>query len=252
MPIINKGDIMKKVILCFVLLIALCVNAFAACTFIQRDTSPRYELIYEVINTKFVPQNFSTDSRKEVENYQYQIPDSLLSELTTEELALYTMEYPAYIASLPNTIHSKDFTDFNGFTELTKREHWIEYLTILIEKNHSEGKDRSVTSLIKFLSSYYVYTRMDLSQQKCLLQSIKNTLADISTNPPTGENLSQIKLLFYYSGIMVQSYYPTITFGRISSISPFCFEYNYEEAKEKILTALLKAIESGEIVEAKK
>lgn len=162
---------------------------------------------------------------------------------------MYTMEYPAYSATLLSTLRRKDFTSFNGFIELTKRDHWIDDLIALIDKYHSEEDDIMASRMIKFLSTNFVYTKMNLNQQKNLLQSIQNTLIDLSVNKPNGENLSQVRGIFYYAGLIVYSYYPSITGRRISSITPLCFEYNYEEAKEKIMKALQTAINRGELVE---
>ncbi len=240
---------MEKFILCLVLLIAICVNTFALAHLHSRDKSPRYELEFEVINPKFVPANFSSDSYKELKSYRYKIPESLLPELSTEELALYTVDYPVYGFSTQYFKKRKDFNDFNGFVELTKRDHWVEELTALVDKNYSEGKLSPAVTLERFLSSYYVYTRMNVTQQKNVLRAIKNMLDDMMVNVPNGENLGRDYSIFYHAGWMVQSYYPDIARGIVSSDGDISFYYPYEEAKEKIVTALQNAIERGGLVE---
>jgi hypothetical protein len=247
---------MKRILLSIVLLLATIVSIYSKLTFIVRDRSPKCELTFEAVNPKFVPENLSTDSIKVFMNYTFQIPDSLLHEFTTEELALYTSDYPEFSMTLMGLIEGRKILDFNGFNELTQRENWSEELIDLMETYHSKGEESKAQSLLVFLSAFNVYARMKLEQQKHLLQTIKNILDKFKIDENIGRYSDFDYFYLRYAGLIAQTYYPNLLVGGIQVYLPFMSTIPEEKTPQEIhkntTASLQRSINEGELFKLKK
>ncbi len=106
---------------------------------------------FSQISPKFKFKNFTIHNIKEMENYQYQLPDSLLSDLSFEEIILFIYEDPTIAPYKPNYIY--DVNNFNGFRELISRPSYNDVLIKLLDDScHNPARYYFLSKLLHVLS----------------------------------------------------------------------------------------------------
>ena len=124
----------KKTVLIILSIILLTSLLFASSRVKKSKRQPIQGILFEYKNEKFsfdfMPVNEFTYG--EVAKLPYQLPDSLLSSLSTEELIWFCADHPFF--ALQDFITKSDILEnFNGFRELISRDNLLDELYNLVE-----------------------------------------------------------------------------------------------------------------------
>lgn len=223
-------------------------SSYALTKLLCRVTEPKYSIIHAVINPKFVPDNFYCNTLDEISSHHFQIPETLLKELTNEELVRYILSTTEYMMSAHFTVRNKDFSGFNGYTELISRPGWLSDIIQLPQKYLDEGHRYMLFHSLRFITMYDVYTQMTLPQQQQILAYLKELLLIKSPSPdfkivgPVGGDLT------YLAAVITKDYYPSGV-GPIIELIPGTFQTGIEHPRSLVLIELQKAIDSGKHIE---
>jgi len=240
---------MKKMLILTLMLIGLSISLFAYTKVLACDSEPKYRIIYEVINPKFVPDNFSCSTWDEQKNHHFQIPEALLKELTNEELVRYILSTTEFIFSSYSSVRNNDFSGFNGYTELISRADWASDIIQLPEKYKDKKDEVMLFQSLRFATRYDVFTKLTLPQQQQILTFLKSILLLINKPSPEFEFVGAIGAdLLYWVGVVVENYYPSKD-GKITSIGRGNFQSWVKDPPSLILSELQKAIDSGKHIE---
>jgi len=239
---------MKKVLILTVMLMGLSIRLNAITELIYCDSEPKFRIIYEVINPKFVPDKFSCGTYDELKNHHFQIPEATLKELTNEELVRYVLSTTEYILSSDFSVRNNYLSGFNGYVELISRPDWASDIIQLPEKYLDEKDGVLFFHSLSFATMYDIYTKMTLPQQRQILTYLKSILL---FNRPLSE--SEIVRewgadLLYWAGVVVENYYPSKD-GKITSIGRGNFQSWVKDPRSLVLSELQKAIDSGKHIE---
>ena len=105
---------MKRYSVLYMVLFCMSISLSAITDLRVCDREPKFRITYEVINPKFVPDNFSCSTFDELKNHHFQIPEALLKELSNEELVRYILCTTEYLLSAHFSVLNNDFSGFNG------------------------------------------------------------------------------------------------------------------------------------------
>ncbi|PKN73883.1 MAG: hypothetical protein CVU50_01485 [Candidatus Cloacimonetes bacterium HGW-Cloacimonetes-3] len=239
---------MKKSTVSIMMLIGLTINLAAVTTLRVHDTAPKYRITYEVINPKFVPDNFSCNTYEELQNHHFQIPDTLLKELTNEELVKYILSTTEYSLSPDFSVWNNDFSGFNGYNELIRRSVWADDIINLSGKYLDERNGVMFFQSVRFSTMHDVYTKMTFQQQQQILMNLKGFLSFQESSPEyvfvslIGDDLC------YWAGAIIESYYASDIGSLITIMRPY-FENWVKDPVSLVRSELQKAIDSGMHIE---
>lgn len=214
------------------------------------DREPKFRITYEVINPKFVPDNFSCSTFDELKNHHFQIPETLLKELSNEELVRYVFSTTEFMVSSQRTVYNNDFSGFNGYTELISRPDWADDVINLPGEFLNKRDDVMLLHSIRFSTMHDVFTKMTLHQQQQILMTMNGILSTHKTS--NGEKYeidgSVMQAIRYWAGVILQSYYPSEV-GRIVTIERGDFSDDLDDPLSTVHSELLRAINSGKHIE---
>ena len=244
------GGKMKRYLVSFMGLVCMSISLSAVTGFHIHDTEPRFRITYEVINPKFVPDNFSCSTFDELKNHHFQIPETLLKELTNEELVRYIFSTTEFMMSAFFSVANHDFSGFNGYMELISRPNWADDVINLPGKFLNERDDVMLLHSFRFSTMYDVYTKMTLQQQQQILRNLNGILSLRKT--ANGEEYeidgSVMQDLRYWAGVVLQNYYPSEV-GQIVTIRRGAFSDDVDDSISLVHSELLKAINSGKHIQ---
>jgi hypothetical protein len=240
---------MTKNIVLTLMLIGLAVSLFATTKLLVYGTEPKFRITYEVINPKFVPDNFTCSTFDELMNHHFQIPVTLLKELTNEELMRYILSTTEFMLNpYYPSLHS-DISGFNGYTELISRTDWASDIIQLPQKFLDEGDHVMLLHTLRFITMRGVFTKMTLQEQQQVLMYLKELLL-IQRLSPEFETVGLISGEISYLSASVVGFYYQSDIERIMEGGPVPhFKSGVENSRSLVLAELQNAIDSGMRIE---